>query len=232
MSAGWALTVATWNIHGAVGADRRYAPARIADVLAEIEADVFALQEVPLDEDVPEPCLAILARATGFERAAGVTCTIDGRCRGNAVLSRFPIVDTRAIDLSFGHREPRGALDADLDCGAARLRVVAVHLGLLPAERRAQIRRLLNAFDTDRLPVILLGDINEWFVWGRPLRWVKSRFEAVPAPASFPACWPVLSLDRIWVHPRHALRGIYAHTSRLARRASDHLPVVARVEEP
>jgi endonuclease/exonuclease/phosphatase family metal-dependent hydrolase len=41
-----ALKVATWNIHGAIGVDGRYAPQRIVDVLHEIDADIVALQEV------------------------------------------------------------------------------------------------------------------------------------------------------------------------------------------
>ena len=41
-----ALRVATWNIHGAIGGDGRYAPARIVDVLGEIGAVIVALQEV------------------------------------------------------------------------------------------------------------------------------------------------------------------------------------------
>jgi endonuclease/exonuclease/phosphatase family metal-dependent hydrolase len=38
------LCVATWNIHRAVGADGRYAPTRIVDVLFELGADLVALQ--------------------------------------------------------------------------------------------------------------------------------------------------------------------------------------------
>jgi len=42
------LGFVSWNIHGAVGTDRMCAPKRIARVLQEIDADVVALQEVPL----------------------------------------------------------------------------------------------------------------------------------------------------------------------------------------
>ncbi|PYX77171.1 MAG: hypothetical protein DMG66_07525 [Acidobacteria bacterium] len=40
------LRVATYNIHKCCGLDRRVLPARIADVLLELDADVIALQEV------------------------------------------------------------------------------------------------------------------------------------------------------------------------------------------
>jgi endonuclease/exonuclease/phosphatase family metal-dependent hydrolase len=144
-------------------------------------------------------------------------------------LSRYPIISTRAINLSVGKREPRGALDADINCHGHPLRVVGVHLGLRPGERRDQIRRLLQVFDTDQMPVVLMGDVNEWFVWGRPLRWLVSRFESVPAPRTFPSRLPVFSLDRIWIHPRRRLVKVHRHATPLARVASDHLPLVAYV---
>jgi len=80
------------------------------------------------------------------------------------------------------------------------------------------------------VPTILLGDLNEWFLWGRPLRWLHRHFEQTPAPATFPAGFPVLALDRIWVRPRHLLRRLTVHASPLARQASDHLPVVAQLQ--
>lgn len=226
----WPLTVATYNIHGAIGSDGQFAPERIAAVLNEIEADVIALQEVPLGGSAQPDVLDLLREATGFHAVEGPTMATPERRYGNAVLSRYPVLATETIDLSFGGREPRGALDADIDCQGHMLRVVATHLGLKPAERREQIRRLLQAFDTDLAPVILMGDVNEWFVWGRALRWLVSHFEAAPAPRTFPARWPMFSLDRIWISPRHRLLHVKVHRSRLARMASDHLPLIAHID--
>src|SRR4029077_11777878 len=137
----------------------------------------------------------------------------------------------RAVDLTVGSHEPRGALDAVLDCDGAPLRVVATHLGLHPGERRAQVRRLLEAVDAidADLPTVLVGDVNEWFLWGRPLRWLHAPFRARPAPPSFPAGRPLFALDRIWVKPRSYLHGVRAHASELSRLASDHLPVVTDI---
>jgi endonuclease/exonuclease/phosphatase family metal-dependent hydrolase len=226
----WPLTVATYNIHGAVGTDRRFDPQRIADVLLEMGADVVALQEVPLGGSLRENVLSLLRQATGFYAVEGPTRDTPERRYGNAILSRYPVVATRAIDLSFGSREPRGALDADLDCNGHPLRIVATHLGLRPAERRDQIKRLLQVFDTDRMPVIMMGDVNEWFVWGRSLRWLVSHFEAVPALHTFPSRLPVFALDRIWISPRDRLLRIEVHATPLARRASDHLPLIAHID--
>lgn len=226
----WPLTIATYNIHGAVGRDRRFAPDRVADVLREMNADIIALQEVPLGGSKTPNVLAMLQQATGYVAAEGPACDRPERRFGNAVLSRYPILSMRAIDLSFGSREPRGAVDADVDCHGHLLRVVATHLGLRFGERREQIRRLLQSFDTDQMPVILLGDINEWFVWGSSLRTLESHFQEVPAPRTFPSRRPLFALDRIWIRPRHRLVHVEAHATPLARIASDHLPLLAHID--
>lgn len=226
----WPVTIATYNIHGAVGCDGVFSPVRVAEVLREIDADIIALQEVPLGGSNTPNVLTELRQATGFSQAEGPACDLPERRYGNAVLSRYPIMSVRCIDLSFGSREPRSALDADVDCYGHPLRVVATHLGLRPSERRHQIRRLLEVFDTEEMPVILMGDINEWFMWGRPLRWLVSHFQAAPAPKTFPSRHPLFALDRIWIRPRHRLVHVKAHTSPLARIASDHLPLVARID--
>ncbi len=205
-------------------------PQRIVDVVKEAGADIVALQEVPLGGGGFPDVLHMLQDATGFEGAEGPTFKVGERIFGNAVLSRYPILATRSVDLSVGKHEPRGALDADVSCHGHPLRVVATHLGLRPAERRSQIQRLLQTFDTDQMPVILLGDINEWFVWGRPLRWLVSHFESVPAPRTFPSRWPLFALDRIWIRPRHRLVHVDVHATPLARVASDHLPLIAHID--
>ncbi len=225
----WPLTVATWNIHAGVGIDRHFAPARIATVLQEIDADIVALQEVPMGGEHWPNLLQHLAQATRSVGIDGFTFSVGGRRFGNAILSRYPVLVTRRIDISFGSREPRGALDADMYCHGHRLRVIATHLGLRAAERRAQVARLLQAFDTRDMPVLLMGDVNEWFVWGRTLRTLISHFQPVPAPATFPACFPLLALDRIWIRPRHRLVRVRVHGSATARIASDHRPLVATI---
>lgn len=226
----WPLTVATYNIHSAVGTDRKFDPQRIADVLGEMDADVIALQEVPMGGSRHGNILPLLQEATGFHAVEGAVRDTPYSRYGNAVLSRYPVTATRRLDLSFGSREPRGALDADLDVCGNPLRIIATHLGLRPAERRDQIERLLKVFDTGRMPVILMGDVNEWFVWGRCLRRLVTHFEAVPSLHTFPSRFPVFALDRIWISPRHRLMRIEVHATPLAKRASDHLPLIAHID--
>jgi endonuclease/exonuclease/phosphatase family metal-dependent hydrolase len=225
----WPVTVATYNIHSAIGIDGRFAPERIGQVIKEMNADIVALQEVPLGGSDWPDVLRFLQVATAFHGVEGPTHCNPRRRFGNAVLSRYPIIASRSIDLSFGRCEPRGALDADIDCHGHPLRIIATHLGLRPGERRMQIKTLLEVFGTNQMPMILMGDINEWLTWGRPLRMLERHFEAVPAPTTFPSRYPVFALDRIWISPRHRLVEVDVHATSLARLASDHLPLIARI---
>ena len=164
---GAGLVVATYNVHTCVGVDHRYDPARVAQVLRELRADIIGLQEVDaghrhgrhLDQWL------YFAEATGLEAVRGASL-IDHRGRfGNAILTRFPVLGVRQIDLSVPGREPRGAIDVDLAVEGRVLRVVATHLGLNAAERRIQARRLIErlaAAAGRRDGLIIMGDLNEW----------------------------------------------------------------------
>jgi endonuclease/exonuclease/phosphatase family metal-dependent hydrolase len=224
------VRVASYNTHGGVGRDGHFVPNRIAGVLRELDADVIALQEVE-SRSTGFDMLGFLKKETGFEAIAGPTLLRNGADYGNGLLTRFKVLSVQRLDLCVARCEPRGALDVELDCGGTPMRVLATHLGLRPSERREQIQRLLRALESDRpLPTLLMGDINEWFLWGRPLRWMHRHFEQTPSPPTFPARLPVFALDRVWVKPRTLLRDISVHVSPLAKIASDHLPLTASLD--
>jgi endonuclease/exonuclease/phosphatase family metal-dependent hydrolase len=224
------ITVASYNTHGGVGRDGHFVPKRIAEVLKELQADVIALQEVESSRTGFD-MLGYLKSQTGMHAIAGPTLLRNGSDYGNGLLTRFRVLSVKRVNLCVDRCEPRGALDVELDCGGTPMRVLATHLGLRPSERREQIRRLLRALEGDRpLPTLLMGDINEWFLWGRPLRWMQKHFHTTPSVATFPSHYPVFALDRIWVKPRGLLRRVSAHTSPLARVASDHLPLKAELD--
>jgi endonuclease/exonuclease/phosphatase family metal-dependent hydrolase len=226
------ITLATYNIHAGVGTDGRFVPERIVRVLQEVDADVFALQEVEHHLIGNIDLLDYLAAETGLTAIAGPTLLRETRHYGNAMLIKPPALDVDRIDLSLPGREPRGAIDAILDCNGLRLRVVATHLGLSPGERRKQVRQLISSFESHESSDIsvLTGDLNEWFLWGRILRWLRAHFQPTPDLATFPSRFPVFALDHIWLTPVNRLDRIEVHASDLARIASDHLPLKAVID--
>lgn len=127
--------------------------------------------------------------------------------------------------------EPRGALIADLRVAGRPLRVVGLHLGLLATSRRAQSHALLERLS--RLPprpTLVMGDMNEWRSGASAsISALHEHFHAPPLVRSFPARLPVAPLDRMMSTPDALLTDLRVHDSALARRASDHLPIMARL---
>jgi endonuclease/exonuclease/phosphatase family metal-dependent hydrolase len=224
------IKIASYNIHGGLGRDGHVVPKRIVRVLAEVDADVVALQEVEA-RATGFDMLAYLSNETGMEAIAGPTLLRETGDYGNGLLTRHRVVTTHRLDVSIAKCEPRGALDVEFDCGGWPLRVLATHLGLRPGERREQTRMLLRALEDQRpVATVLMGDLNEWYLWGRTLRWLHAHFEQTPSPATFPTRFPLLALDRIWVKPRRLLRRLATHRTPLSQIASDHLPVIAELD--
>ena len=226
------LTVATYNVHSSVGRDRACDPDRILAVLDEIRPDLMALQEVGhryIDGPKGDQFAYFEAR-TGMHAVPGLNLLFGRRPFGNILLSRWPVLAVRRVDLSIEGREPRGAIDVELDVAGQRLRVVATHLGLWPGERRRQIERLRHALAHEPyVPTIIMGDFNIYGRGRRILQQLGAPMGRKDAPASFPARLPLLGLDRIWTRPNALLHSVRVHRSPLACAASDHLPVVARI---
>lgn len=224
--------IASYNIHKCVGVDQRFDPERIARVIAEIQADVIALQEA--DQRFGER-LGLLDMLH-LERTCGlvpVKVTTKGHgWHGNVLLHREGTVrDVHQIRLPGV--EPRGALVVDLDLPAGPLRIIAAHLGLLRRSRAQQAEAILSAIDSSGTrPTLLMGDLNEWRLGHRSslLRLDPSFGPLTPALPSFPSRFPMFALDRILANPAELIASIEVHDSQLARAASDHLPIKARVD--
>ena len=228
------VTVVSYNIHRGVGLDRRLDLDRIADVIAETAPDVVGLQEVIREAGgAAGDQVAYLAAALGMERVMGETRAHGTGTYGNAVLTRLPVLASARRDLSQGAREPRGCLRVDLDVKGTPLHVFNCHLGLALSERRKQLA-LLRRFvrDSARLvgPRVLVGDFNEWHR-GPITRGLRREFSSPMRRMrrTHPAMFPLFALDRIYWDVELQGQEFHVHRSRLARVASDHLPVVGRL---
>ncbi|TWT41005.1 Endonuclease/Exonuclease/phosphatase family protein [Phycisphaerae bacterium RAS1] len=239
----------TYNIHKAIGVDRKFAPERIVAVLEEHDADIVLLQEV--DRGHPRSDHLDLASYLGRElkyhyRAVGMNVVMKTGRYGNATLSRFPIGRQRNIDLTIGGRKRRGAQHTRIHLtDAARrhyyLDVFNVHLSLLAGLRRTQVQRLLTCPDMAALDesdaCVVAGDTNDWRgLLRRQLAPAGFSCATTRRPGSkwairsYPSFAPTGGLDRVFC--RGPLQRLSAHAgrSRVARVASDHLPVIVDFE--
>ncbi len=227
------LVVASYNIHRGVGLDRRLDVDRIARVIGEIGPDLVGLQEVVREDGTAHADQALyLGARLDMTVVMGETRRWGSGTYGNAVLTRLPVLSTLRCDLSFHGREPRGCLRVDVGVDATALHVFNCHFGLAFRERRAQLALLhgfLKAADCAG-PRLLLGDFNEWHP-GPVTRGLRREFSSPMRRMrrTHPAWLPLFRLDRIYWDVELQGEEFHVHGSRLARVASDHLPVVARL---
>jgi len=236
------LRVLSYNIHKCIGGvDRRYDPQRVAEVINHQHADVLLLQEV--DHDVPrsnrDRQVDVLGDLVGMRYRSWFP-NVDvrgGGSYGNAILSRYPIVEATNIDLSIRFKKKRSVLHGilrvrheDID---RTVHLYNMHLGLAGFERKLQLLKFLASHPFQTLhhdtPVVVGGDLNDVYGGlGDLLR--PAGFRGVDRrPATFPAWGPVRALDAIFVRGRVDFVKLARCESDLARRASDHRPLIADV---
>jgi endonuclease/exonuclease/phosphatase family metal-dependent hydrolase len=223
------IRVMTWNIHGGVGIDRRFALDRITETIARHDPDVVALQEVDSRRCGPShrSPFELLREAVGEHGIeAKSIATADGDY-GQMVVSRWPLGSTQVHDITYAEREPRRAIETEVRTDRGTFRLVATHFGLSMRERRDQAKRLVEIARRHVITTVMLGDFNDWF-WPGTLRdALKHELPGRTRHATFPSWCPLFRLDRIFCWPPKAL--VRSFVDRRALRASDHLPVIADI---
>lgn len=220
------LRLASYNLHKCRGMTGPHAPERNLAVIAELGADVIALQEVDFRFGARPEALprALIEEATGMVPAPflgtgenslgwhGQTILLRPELRDKAEIRRLPLPGI----------EPRGALVLRLP----GLTVVALHLGLIRSSRRAQLSRIVaqvRRIGHDR--VVLTGDFNEWHD-SRGLEALEPLRVIAPGP-SWPALFPRLRYDRFALSRSIDVLDCGVLDNETARQASDHLPIWA-----
>ncbi|MET4697734.1 endonuclease/exonuclease/phosphatase family metal-dependent hydrolase [Constrictibacter sp. MBR-5] len=227
------IRLMSWNIHGCAGSDGLRDADRIVALIDEIGPDVLAVQEVDTrcTGAGGEALVALLADAVGEHRAEAYTLVEPDGEYGQALFSRLPLFEHTTHDVSWRRREPRRVIDVTVAAAGSRLRVLATHLGLSLRERRFQAERLDQALGPRvDVPTVVLGDFNDWLPYGTVYRRLIPRLPVVTDIRTFPARLPLLTLDRIYASSE--LQLLAPRTLRHARRASDHLPVIADLVLP
>ena len=229
------LTVASYNIHKAVGVDRRRDPERIVAVLREIDADLIALQEADLRlgerasvlpkallDDTPWRVVPVAKRP----RSIG--------WHGNALLVRrtMQVESGEALDLPT--LEPRGAACGMIVIEGRPIRFIGTHLDLSGLRRRDQVRSLLTFVRECEgdCPTVIAGDFNQWGRSTGAMREFGDRWTLITPGASFPSRKPIARLDRLVASDHFHVVESGTHQTTLSAIASDHLPIKATLKLP
>lgn len=242
------FTVLSLNIN--MGLDmsrRRLVLPRLRDAVHDTGADVVLLQEV-MGEHAGRaqrhagwpslPQHEYLADTLWPHHAYGRNAVFDGGHQGNAILSRFAILTRRNVDVSIAGHEPRGLLHASLAVPGldAPLHVVSVHLGLRESHRQTQVRQLgtLTSGLPQGAPLLVAGDFNDWRMRGHAPLLAAGLHEAFETAhgrvaRTFPARWPSLPLDRLYLRDARAVELAVLHGAPWSR-LSDHAALFARIE--
>ncbi|HCC54976.1 MAG TPA: endonuclease [Desulfobulbaceae bacterium] len=243
------LRILSYNIHRAIGVDRRFRPERIAKVLAHYNADLVLLQEV----DVGAPRSRELNLAQELAElgnypyyAVGLNVQLRKGMYGNATLSRYPIIRERNIDLTLDGRKARGCLFTELElpylASTRLLPVFNLHLGLSFKERPQQVGRLVRAPEFAGLgandPCVVAGDFNDWWTRIAPLFTEALGFSCATnhgggyqnAILTYPSFSPTTGLDKVFCRGPITVLGGKRCRLRVSRVASDHLPVIVDLE--
>ncbi|PKP92300.1 MAG: endonuclease [Alphaproteobacteria bacterium HGW-Alphaproteobacteria-16] len=227
------LKVASYNMRKSIGTDRRRRPERTLEVLREIDADVVTLQECDRRFGARQGVISphMLDEHSPWKAVQFGVRTGSMGWHGNAILVRK---DAQILDCEVIHLpalEPRGAVMADLRINGELLRVVGMHLDLSGLWRRRQAHAILTHVDTcaQKMPVVMMGDLNDWSAQSGCLRDLGRDFCFAETGRSFHARRPVARLDRIMVSTGLSVAECGVHDSAAARTASDHLPVWASI---
>lgn len=223
------LRILSYNIHRCVGVDGQYSPERIGQIVTDLEPDVVALQEVQVFHEGANDLLAYFKRNTSYNVVVGPTMDFEDSSYGNVMLIKAKSYRHELANISVQGREPRSFINLEFEWNDKQISCIGTHLGLAPSERRLQAKKILEHVSKKEKKnlILLCGDINEWFLWGRPLRWLQKHFSRAPSPSTFPTFFPVLSLDRIWATPSDLIKKVHVYKTSATRIASDHYPVFA-----
>ena len=228
------VRVATYNIHSGRGLDGRTRLERIAAVLARIDADIIALQEVVGASPLKPGQAAELGAALGMGWVMAPTRHQRTALFGNVVLTRFPVRHHVQYDLTWKTCEHRGVQRVDVGLEDDTLHFYNVHLGTSLLERRHQAAKLATLVHDRRVvgPKIILGDFNEW-ARGIAKDVLADRLQSIDLSKhlsrrrTYPGFFPILHLDHIYYEGKVEVLDVTVPRDRMAKMASDHLPLVA-----
>ena len=230
--------IVTYNIHSGIGRDKKHDYKRIGQFLANSGADVVLLQEMdtrPSERNTAQDIKDICADNT-FDLIPSPAIREPEGWYGNAILTRFDVINHDTVDVSQRGRQPRNVQVVELKTEKTPLTVVNTHKGLKKLERRSQFS-LLHEHLSHRLkerqtPLVLAGDFNEWQFFSKAFKGLNELLTQQKVGATFPSHFPVFALDRVWVSDDIKVKSCRKLKNAKTRIYSDHLPVLIDIALP
>jgi len=229
------LRVLSYNIHRGFGLDNQYDLQRVVDVIESQNPDIICLQEVerfvPHSRNDDQPKI-LAEQINSHDSRFQANVFLKKGTWGNQILTRWDIEAYFDIDLRYPKkRKQRSAQVARIQTPEGLLQMVNVHLGLNERERHWQARTLLSHDHLDPvLPTLIVGDFNDWRNTLPKASFAEFDFVFHTHPISrfrsFPAWLPMGSLDRAFTRGSFSVLKPHVVRSKLAKAASDHLPLV------
>ena len=234
------IRVVTYNIHkGFTWTNTKLILSEIKHIVKDSNADIVLLQEVMGKSKMDTAQFEFLADQVWTHYAYGKNAAYESGDHGNAILSHFPIQEWKNTNISTNRFEQRGFLYAKVevpDCAGKVIHLISLHLDLLESGRRKQIQNLCvflkHSIPKDE-PLIVAGDFNDWsgkisdeFQEATQMSEVFKTTSGRYQP-SFPALFPLLSLDRIFVRNFKIFNCKSLHEG---HGLSDHVPLFAELE--
>ena len=222
------IRVMTWNIHGGVGPDGICDLSRVIALVERHDPDIVALQEIDSRRTEPDCAFTSIVSALAQHPAEARVVTAPDGGYGHAVISRWPMDGTLNHDISIDGREPRAAIETNIETPFGALHLVSAHLGLSFRERRQQAAKLAAMARSGSERSIVIGDFNDWISGGSVQAALAELMPGRTQHKTFPARLPMLALDRVYCRPASLL--LRSWTDASASRVSDHLPVIAELD--
>ncbi|UCG82842.1 MAG: endonuclease/exonuclease/phosphatase family protein, partial [Dehalococcoidia bacterium] len=232
---GYPVRLMTYNLHNGFNAEGYLNMEDLALVIEEADVDIIALQEVSRGWVISGrlDMLSWLSQRLEMPYVFGPTAD---PFWGNAIISRYPIVEYSNYDLPPRDLPVlRGFTEAVIDLGDGDyIRVIATHFHHVEEDtdvRLQQAQRILEGWGSTCCTV-LLGDLNAdphepEMVMLREAGLVDT---VVPLEPPKLYTWHANDLHRridyIWITPDMTASDV----SVIFTKASDHLPVVAEVD--
>lgn len=229
------MRVLTYNIHSGVGTDQVQDYWRIGQLLKARKIDIALLQEMDTRDgardsaqDVQDICSDHFSCLT-----ASPAITEPQGWYGNAILTRYPVISSKTVDVSQQGFQPRNIQEVVVRTERGPLRLINTHKGLKKQERRKQfalldeyIHQCMAASST---PIIVGGDFNEWQFLTRAFTRLNKVLTQHQVGATFPTAWPLFRLDRLWTSADLVVKNVQVLKTAHTKYYSDHYPILVEI---